>query len=47
LAKTFSVKKPERIIDEVREAINRWPEFAQAANVPAATIKNIASVLKA
>jgi len=41
LAKSFAIKKPERIIDEVREAVNRWPEFAQASSVPQDSISRI------
>ena len=41
LAQTFSIKKPEQIIGEVREAVSRWSEFAKAADVPPATVKLI------
>jgi len=45
LAKTFSIKKPAQIIDEVRDAVGRWPEFAKKANVPTATINTIERIL--
>jgi serine/threonine-protein kinase HipA len=41
LAKSFAIKKPERIIDEVREVINRWPEFAKSSSVPQDSILRI------
>jgi serine/threonine-protein kinase HipA len=45
LAKSFAIKKPERIIDEAREAVNRWPEFAEASSVPKDSILRINRVL--
>lgn len=45
LSKSFTIKKPERIIDEVREAVNRWPEFAEASSVPKDSILRINRIL--
>jgi len=45
LAKSFSVKKPARMIDEVRTAIAQWPEYAAEAEVPKATAHRINNVL--
>lgn len=45
LAKNFSIKKPEKIIDEVREAVGNWSEFAKAAAVPPGSLKSINSIL--
>lgn len=45
LAQAFSIKKPEHIIDEVRDAVSRWPEFAGEAQVPKATKKRIGKIL--
>jgi serine/threonine-protein kinase HipA len=41
LAKSFSIKKPEIIIDEVRDAVSRWSEFAKASGVPPGATRSI------
>lgn len=41
LAKSFTIKKPERIIEEVRDAVSRWPEFAKDYDVPQASVLRI------
>ncbi len=41
LAKSVNVKKAAAIVDEVREAILLWPEFAARAGVPEETTQSI------
>lgn len=45
LASEFKVEAPENIIDQVRQAVTRWPEFAEKAEVPTETKKRIGKVL--
>lgn len=45
LAKIFGIKKPHFIIEEVRDAISRWPHFAQQAGVGNESMKAIGNVL--
>ena len=45
LAKSFSVKKPARMIDEVRTAIAQWPKYAAEAEVPKKTVYRINNLL--
>ena len=41
VGRTFGVKRPERIIDEVSEAVARWPEAARATEVDPEHIERI------
>lgn len=45
LASQFKIEAPEDIIEEVRQAINRWSEFAEKTGVPTATRKRIGKIL--
>ncbi|MFQ5344707.1 MAG: type II toxin-antitoxin system HipA family toxin [Mariprofundus sp.] len=42
VGKSISLKQLARVIDEVIDAISRWPEFAKQANVSLETIRDIA-----
>ena len=44
LAKNVNIKKPHLIIDECREAILKWDEFAEKAFIPSIQQKEIKSV---
>ena len=44
LAKNVNIKKPQQIIDECREAILKWDEFAEKALIPSAQQKEIKSL---
>jgi serine/threonine-protein kinase HipA len=44
LAKNVNIKKPHLIIDECREAILKWNEFAEKAFIPSTQQKEIKSV---
>lgn len=44
LAKNVNIKKPQQIIDECREAILKWDEFAEKAIIPLAQQKEIKSL---
>lgn len=44
LAKNVNIKKPHLIIDECREAILKWDEFAEKAFIPSTQQKEIKSV---
>jgi serine/threonine-protein kinase HipA len=43
VGESISLTKSAQIIDEVVEAVRRWPEFAKQAEVPAKTVNEIAS----
>jgi len=45
LAKHFGIKKPELILEEVREAICQWSSIAKECGVSQATTKNIGKVM--
>jgi len=45
LAHNFSIKKPERIIEQVRDAVSRWSDLAKEADVPGAAVKRINEIL--
>ena len=47
LATHFGIKKPELILDEVREAICSWFSIAKECDVPQSTIKNIEKAINA
>lgn len=42
LAKFASIKKPNQIIEQVRDSLSRWPTFAKEAGVPTRHIASIA-----
>ena len=44
LAKNVNIKKPQQIIDECREAILKWDEFAEKALIPSTQQKEIKSL---
>lgn len=44
LAKNVNIKKPQQIIDECREAISKWDEFAEKALIPSTQQKEIKSL---
>lgn len=46
VARTVGVKKPDRIIDEVREAVADWPAWAERAHLPAAQMERIAAAFR-
>lgn len=41
LAKNVNIKKPQQIIEDCREAIIKWDEFAEKAHIPSAQQKEI------
>jgi len=41
VAETFGIRAPARIIDEIRDAVARWPEFAREHEVPADVVQRI------
>lgn len=43
VGKAISLPKPGAIIDEVADAVKRWPEFAKLAGIGAKTIRDIAN----
>jgi serine/threonine-protein kinase HipA len=45
LAGEFSIKKPERIIDEVETAIRKWPHIAKETGVTAESAKMVSAYL--
>lgn len=45
-AKQFGIKNPNDILNEVIEAIKRWPKYAKEAGVSSETIKIIGSTLR-
>jgi serine/threonine-protein kinase HipA len=44
LAKNVNIKKPLQIIEECREAILKWDEFAEKALIPSIQQKEIKSL---
>lgn len=46
LAKTFGLKNPERIIEEVKEAISQWDKFAKEAGVTKASSSIISKTIR-
>ena len=44
-ADRFGVGTAKRVIEEVRAAVLRWPEFAQQADLPEAQMADIQSLL--
>ena len=47
IAKENSVKRPDRIIDEIQTAVSNWPKFAQAAGVDNQKISALQSTFPA
>ena len=47
VGRTFGIRAPARIIDEVRDAVARWPEFAREKDVPGDVIRRIQKELEA
>lgn len=45
LAQTFGIRAPGRIIDEVRDVLDGWPEYAREVEVPKETVDAIGSAL--
>ncbi|MFH2051540.1 MAG: type II toxin-antitoxin system HipA family toxin [bacterium] len=43
VARTVGVKKPDRIIDEVGQAVADWPAWAERAHLPGAQMERIAA----
>lgn len=43
IGKENSVKRPERIIDEIQTAVSNWPTFAQEAGVDKQKIQALQS----
>lgn len=41
VARAFGIRAPARIIQEIREAVARWPEFAREQDVPGPVIRKI------
>jgi serine/threonine-protein kinase HipA len=46
LGDRFIVPSPARVIDEILEAVDRWPTFAEAANVDGEQARRIAASLE-
>ncbi|MFK7784720.1 MAG: type II toxin-antitoxin system HipA family toxin [Crocinitomicaceae bacterium] len=46
LAKHFSIRKADRIIQEVKEVIKEWPHFANMHGVSSTSIRNISNRLQ-
>ena len=47
VARSVGVKKPGEIIDEVAAALDRWPRWAETAEVPASQAETIGSTFRA
>jgi hypothetical protein len=45
LAKNFSMKQPNKLIDEVKESISNWGNYAQQSGVGKESQKNIQKVI--
>ena len=41
VGESISLRKPERVIDEVKQAVSQWPTFAKRAGLKKKTINNI------
>ena len=46
LGDRFVVPAPARVIDEILDAVGRWPTFAEAANVDGEQAQRIAASLE-
>lgn len=46
LAEEFSIRRPDRLLDQVREAVTRWATFAAETAVPDEDIARIGSALR-
>jgi serine/threonine-protein kinase HipA len=47
IAKENSVKRPDRIIDEIQAAVSDWPKFAKEAGVDNQKIRALQSTFPA
>jgi len=45
-AERFGVGTAKRVIEEVRSAVLRWPDFAQQADIPEAQMAEIQALLR-
>lgn len=45
VARVFSIKRPERILEAVGDAVSDWPRFAADAGVPAETVRLVSNEL--
>ena len=46
VGRAFGIRAPSRIMEEVREAVARWPEFAREQDVPVDVIRRIQKELE-
>ncbi|MGD2069845.1 MAG: type II toxin-antitoxin system HipA family toxin [Gemmatimonadota bacterium] len=46
VGRTFGIRAPSRIIEEVREAVSRWPELARDEAVPPEVMRRIEEALR-
>lgn len=47
LADEFGVRAPQRILDPIRDVLDRWPEYARRTGVPAESVRHIGAALEA
>jgi len=46
VARSFGIRAPSRIIERVREAVDRWPDFAREQGVPHSVLQRIQGELE-
>lgn len=46
VAREFGIRAPHRIIEEIRDAVARWPAFARERDVPGDVIRRVGSELE-
>ncbi len=46
VGRSFGIRAPSRIVEEVRQAVARWPEFAREQDVPVGVIRRIQKELE-
>lgn len=47
LARDFGIRAPHQILNQIREVLDRWPEYARRTGVPAEASRRIGSALDA
>ena len=47
LARDFGIRAPHQILNQIREVLDRWPEYARRTGVPAEASRQIGSALDA
>ncbi len=47
VARTFGIRNPDRVIDEIAEVLSRWDDYAKAQDVPAEARRRVGQALEA